>query len=113
MLSTRPTVDAGTLSDATGWDLKERGLCKGPQCIPLPPETPVGRIGLDLLAERLNAALVHDETHGLWALGPETTGRALTTAELPDLELETIDARPFPLRSLRGRKALLVAWASW
>lgn len=114
MLTHGPTVDAATLSEQTGWDLKERGLCKGPLCVPLPPETPVNAIPLELLSERLGAPLVRDETHDLWALGPETmTGRALATAALPDLELEDLDGRPFPLRSLRGRKALLVAWASW
>jgi hypothetical protein len=29
-------------------------------------------------------ALVHDDVHGLWALGPESGGRALHTAQLPE-----------------------------
>ena len=59
--------------------------------------------------------LVADAAHGLWALGPETavTGRALTTAVAPELELPDADGNPFRLSSLRGQKVLLVAWASW
>ena len=44
---------------------------------------------------------------------PESGGRALTTAEAPDLVLPDRHGRPFALSSLRGRKVLLVAWASW
>ena len=59
--------------------------------------------------------LVADDAHGIWALGPETavTGRALTTAVAPELELPDADGNPFRLSSLRGQKVLLVAWASW
>jgi cytochrome oxidase Cu insertion factor (SCO1/SenC/PrrC family) len=58
--------------------------------------------------------LIHDEAHHLWALGPATaTGRALTSTEVPDLELADRDGNPFRLSTLHGRKVLLVAWASW
>ena len=66
------------------------------------------------LAERLGMALVHDETHGLWALGPETVwARALGSATAPDLVLPDRNGESFALRSLRGQKVLLLAWASW
>ena len=66
-----------------------------------------------MFAERLGMPLVHDEPTGLWCLGPEAGGRALTDAHAPDLVLPDIDGREFHLRSLRGSKVLLVAWASW
>ena len=58
-------------------------------------------------------ALVHDETHGLWALGPESGGRALLSAELPDVTLPDRHGTPFSIASLRGMKVLIVTWASW
>jgi hypothetical protein len=59
-------------------------------------------------------ALVHDERHGLWVLGPSTvSGRALESAEAPDFVLPDLDGRPFRFASLRGQKVVLVAWASW
>jgi hypothetical protein len=71
------------------------------------------RVDAEVLAERLGMALVHDPEHGLWALGPESGGRALASAEMPDLTLPDRDGNRFSLRSLRGQKVLLAAWASW
>jgi hypothetical protein len=58
-------------------------------------------------------ALVHDEGHGVWALGPESGGRALQSARLPDIVLPGRDGEDFALRSLRGTKVFMIAWASW
>ena len=54
-----------------------------------------------------------DDATGVWALGPESGGRALTTATVPPIELPDIDGNPFDLGAMHGRKVLLVAWASW
>ena len=109
-------VDVGSLRHDTGWDVKPEGACRGDVCVPLPAEArhDDGRLDATVLAERLGMPLVHDDAHGLWSLGPATvTGRALATAEAPDLELPDLDGNPFRLSSLLGRKVLLVAWASW
>ena len=50
-------------------------------------------------------ALVHDDELALWALGPESFGgRALVTAEAPELVLDDLDGNEFRLSSLRGQK---------
>jgi peroxiredoxin len=50
----------------------------------------------------------------MWALGPETLGgRALATAEAPNLTLPDLDGNEFELASLRGNKVLLVAWSPY
>ena len=92
------------------------GLCKGDLCVPLP----VGAVDADgkadvaTVAERLRMALVHDGAHGLWALGPESGGHALTTVEAPDFELpDLVTGKLFRLSSLRGTKVVIVSWASW
>jgi hypothetical protein len=72
-----------------------------------------GPVDVRVLAERLGMALVHDEAHGLWALGPESGERALLSAELPDITLPDRDGQPFSISSLRGMKVLIVTWASW
>jgi hypothetical protein len=96
----------------TGWEVKPEGLCKADRCVPLPGD--VGeRIDVRMLAERVRMALVHDEDHGLWALGPESGGRALLSAELPEISLPDRHGDPFSISSLRKTKVLLVAWASW
>jgi hypothetical protein len=96
----------------TGWELKPEGLCKADRCVQL-PGSGGERIDVRVLAERLGMALVHDEAHGLWALGPEAGGRALASAAMPDVTLPDRDGNPFSLASLLGSKVLLVAWASW
>jgi hypothetical protein len=102
---------------ATGWSVKPQGACKGEVCVPLPDRARLdgGRVDVTGVAERLGMPLVADDAHGLWALGPESlpAGHALTTAVAPELELPDFDGNPFKLSSLRGRKVLLVAWASW
>jgi len=111
------TIDADELEARTGWSIKAEGACKAEVCVPLPTDvrTADGRIDVPVLAERLGSPLVADDAHGLWALGPETsvTGRALSTAVAAKLMLPDINGDQFELASLRGRKVLLVAWASW
>ena len=110
MILASPTVDPAELAARTGWEVKPQGACKGDMCVPLP----VGPLAAETLSERLGMPLVHDEAEGLWALGPDTVGgRALATAQAPDLTLPDLDGRPFSLSSLRGQKVLLAAWASW
>ena len=96
----------------TGWLIKPEGACKGDLCIPLAPQVD-GQLDVRMLAARLGMPLVHDEDHGLWCLGPEAGGRALTSAVAPELTLPDVHSNEFSLGTLRGKKVLLVAWASW
>jgi hypothetical protein len=108
----RLEVTPDDLKTRTGWEIRPEGACKADRCVPL-PEMSGERIDVRVLAERLGMALVHDEAHGLWALGPESGGRALLSSELPGISLPDRDGNPFLLSSLHGKKVLLVAWASW
>jgi hypothetical protein len=102
------------LERRTGWELKPEGLCKDDRCVPLPPGASTdGRIDMAAVAARLGMPLVHDDKYDLWALGPESGGRVLESAELPSIVLVDVDGRPFDLASLRGEKVLIAAWASW
>jgi hypothetical protein len=92
--------------------MRPEGACKGDRCVPI-PELEGGVVDARSLAERLGMALVHDEATGLWALGPESSGRVLASPEAPDITLPDSRGNPFSLRSLLGTKVLLLAWASW
>ncbi len=115
MLTTSATVDRATFEARTGWQLKPEGACKGEICVPLGDAAPDGdAVDLAAIADRLGMGLVHDEAAGMWALGPETLGgRALATAEAPNLTLPDLDGNEFELASLRGNKVLLVAWSPY
>jgi len=101
----------------TGWTLKPEGACKGDVCVPLPDgaTTSDGRVDVNIVAAKLGMPVVRHGDTDLWAVGPETavTGRALTSAEAPDLRLPDASGRMFELSSLRGQKVVMVAWASW
>jgi hypothetical protein len=113
MLLTDLTMTAVDFEAATGWAAKPEGMCKGAVCVPAPGAVTDGSIDVIAVADRLGMALVHDAAHDVWALGPESGGRALTTAVAPELELPDADGNPFKLSAMHGRKVLLVAWASW
>jgi hypothetical protein len=112
MILERLEIQPEELERRTGWKLEPEGACKGGRCVPVPREDGQA-LDARMLAERLGMALVHDSKHGLWALGPESAGHALASAELPEITLPDRHGNPFDLRSLRGSKVLLVAWASW
>jgi hypothetical protein len=114
VIADRLDVIPEELERQTGWELKPEGLCKDDRCVPLPDGSGAdGVVDLTVVAERLGMPLVHDEGHGLWALGPEAGDRVLASAELPPIVLTDVDGRPFDLASLRGEKVLIAAWASW
>src|SRR5688500_9622169 len=112
MLLDSLTVDPDEFEARTGWQAKPEGLCKGDRCVPMPPATG-GGLDVEVLAHRLAMPLLHDEITGLWVLGPEGGGRALTTAVAPDLQLPDVHGETFSLSSLRGRKVLIASWASY
>ena len=114
MILDRLALSPAELEAATGWELKPEGLCRDERCVPFPESSSASdTVDMRSVAERLRMPLVHDETHGLWALGPESGGKVLDTAALPDLELSDFEGRPFDFASLRGQKVLIAAWASW
>jgi hypothetical protein len=112
MILERLDVTAKELERRTGWKLEPQGACKGNRCV-LVPRQDDGTLDARVLSERLGMALVHDSEHGLYALGPESEGHALASAELPEITLPDRHGKPFSVSSLRGTKVLLVAWASW
>ncbi len=113
-------LDAGALEDATGWALKPEGLCRDEACVPLPPGrqgefVQGGRVDAAALWRHLDNPVVHDEARGIWVLGEGADERAALLASLmaPDFTLPDVNGRPHALSDYRGRKVLLVSWASW
>jgi len=113
MLLTSMRVSRAEFEAGTGWALKPEGACRGDICIPL-ADQPGDTVDVAALAPQLGMPLVSSEDGTLHALGPWSgSGRVLTSAEAPELELPRLDGTPFRLSSLRGTKVLLVAWAPY
>ena len=99
------------LAEATGWELKPEGLCRGDLCVPL-RERPGPAVDLAVVAGALLRPLALDVEEAVAVLGaPPQAGAGPTQA--PDFTLPDLDGRPFTFSSLAGRKRLLFAWASW
>ncbi len=112
MILTTLRLDADEIERRTGWSIKPEGACKGDRCVPL-QRGDQEQVDVRMLAERLRMPLIHDAANGLWCLGPEAGGRALTSVVAPELFLPALDGQEWRLHFLRGTKVLLVAWASW
>ena len=115
ILTSLDGVSVDEFTDHTGWQAQPAGLCQGDLCVPAPGSLLAGdTINITAAADALGMPLVHSEEHDVWALGPATlNGKALASAQAADPALLTRDGESFRLSSLRGRKVLLVAWASY
>jgi hypothetical protein len=114
----RVFVGAEALADVTGWRLKPEGLCREAVCVPVQDPTALaGRHGVDLaaFAAALGRPLALDAAERIAALGTAAADRAsaLTSLEAPDFSLPDLGGRLHALSEHRGKKALLIAYASW
>jgi len=109
------------LEAATGWDYKPQGLCLGERCVPLPPArtaefvAPDESFNLTAFARYLGQPVVHDEAGEVWVFGEAPAARrdALRSLDAPDFTLPDLDGTLHSLSDYRGKKVLLLAWASW
>jgi len=114
----RVRLAADGVRDALGWELKPEGLCREGACIPVRDrDALVSDAGLDLatLAQLLDRPLALDAAERCAALGTAHGERAQGMASLdaPDFTLPDVDGRMHSLSDQRGKKVLLVAYASW
>jgi hypothetical protein len=100
-----------------GWELKREGLCKDDHCIPLGASNLVADDGLDLVAfaRLLSRPIATDIEARVAYLGASAAERAAQLASLhaPDFTLPDLDGQRHSLSDYRGKKVLLVAYASW
>jgi hypothetical protein len=100
----------------TGWTLKPEGMCRDDQCVPL-PSTAVGagRVDVETFWRRLGHPVLCAGDRETWVLGVGADDRNAALAGLmaPDFTLPDLSGRSRTLSDLRGKKVLLVTWASW
>ena len=114
----RLVLSAEALRDALGWELHDGTLCNDAMCVPLPAGSRLGEGGVfDLgeVAATLDRPLALDVDARAAYLGVSAGERAQALGSLlaPDFTLPDLAGRPHTLSSYRGKKILLVAWASW
>jgi hypothetical protein len=105
------------LASALGWKLEAHGLCYGDVCVPVRDPGVRGPEGIDLgaLARAIGRPFVLDAAEGVAAIGSAAADRAAAIASLeaPDFELPDLAGRRHRLSEHRGKRAMLLAWASW
>ncbi len=116
----RVRIAADAVHSALGWELKPEGLCRGDLCTPIGAAQrrallSQGDIDLHALASALRRPLALDASERVAALGTAADERAarLATLEAPDFTLPDLDGRMHSLSDQRGKKVLLIAYASW
>jgi AhpC/TSA family len=113
-------LSARDFERVSGWTHKPEGFCKGDVCVPIPPARAgemlaSNRYNIIAIAALLGQPVVADPAHGVWCIGEAAAERkrALTSLSAPDFELPDLSGRSHRLSGYRGKKVLLVSWASW
>ena len=111
-------IPAAALEEALGWALRDEGLCRGDACVPVRDRSALladDGIDLEELARVLDRPLALDAAEGAAAIGVPASDRsaALVTLDAPDFTLPDLQGRLHSLSDHRGKKVLLIAYASW
>ena len=114
----RVRLPAASLDAALGWKLEPQGLCRGGVCVPTegrPGLATEAGVDLGAFAELLERPLALDVEHRAAALGASAAERGdrLARLEAPDFALPDLAGRVHRLSEHRGKKVLLIAYASW
>ncbi len=114
----RVLIDPELLEPALGWTLQPEGLCRQDVCVPLRDKASLfddGKLDLEGVARALGRATVIDSDTGVVAMALPSEGRlgALRELKAPSFTLPDLEGKAHSLQEWRGKKKLLVAFASW
>lgn len=102
---------------ATGWVRKPEGLCRDELCVPVRDDAldVDGRVDLEVFAGTLQRPIALDADESAAALGTQAADRGSRLSSLiaPDFSLPDLQGRRHSLSEHRGKKVLLVVYASW
>ena len=115
---TEVRLDTQATLDALGWTQKPEGLCQGDVCIPIAGAKNLINdqgIALEALAKLLGRPVTIDREQAAASLGAEVEahGAQLVGGEAPDFTLPDLAGVDHTLSTYRGKKVLLIAYASW
>ena len=114
----RLLIDPNALHSAIGWELKREGLCRENVCVPVRDRQALmmgSKLDIGAVADALGRLSVVDADAGIavLALPKESRRAALDDHRAPLFTLPDLDGVDHDLDEWRGRKKLLVAFASW
>ena len=121
-------ITTADLKRATRFEVKPQGVCRDELCFPLPKAKHDAFIHKDAgngnssqtwfnmtaFAELVHQPVAHDAALETWYFGLRSDQRQqLTSLQAPDFALPDLHGNLNRLSDFRGKKILLVTWASW
>jgi len=117
-------ITTSDLTRVTRFTIKPQGVCRDELCFPLPRDRKAEFVStrgnttwfnLTEFARLIKQSFVTDQKNAVWYFGPLAAeqNRYLTSLEAPDFTLPDQNGKLHSLADFRGRKVLLVTWASW
>ena len=116
-------ITTADLQRATRFELKPQGVCRDELCFPVPKSRQeefvrksAGKTWFNLMAfaQLVHQPVAHDEALSTWYFGLRSDQRqGLSSLQAPDFTLPDMEGKTHSLSDFRGKKVLLVTWASW
>jgi len=112
------------LKRATGYVIKPQGVCRDELCFPIPKDKKdrlVARQGrtaifnLSEFARMVHQPAAFDQKNSIWLFGPRQAAQNdfVQSLQAPNFTLPDVNGRMHSLSDFRGKKVLLITWASW
>lgn len=121
-------ITTADLKRATRFEVKPQGVCRDELCFPLPKakrDTFIHKdtgqskssetwFNMTAFAQLVHQPVAHDAALATWYFGLRSDQRQqLSGLQAPDFTLPDLQGKPHRLSDFRGKKILLVTWASW
>jgi hypothetical protein len=109
-------VRARDLPRINDFEIKPEGACRLDLCVPISKDMRRGDyFNLTAFAGKVRQATVADTSARVWSFGEiQALGGSFRDGRVaPDVTVPDRKGRPVRLSSFRGKKVLLVTWASW
>ena len=107
-------VRTSDLKTINGFELKPQGACREDVCIPIDRKLRQGAFfNLSGFAQKVHQPVVTDS--GVWSFGdiPLLRSAFVESRIAPDFAVPDRKGRVVHLSDFRGKKVLIVTWASW
>jgi hypothetical protein len=112
------------LTRATRFVVKPQGICRDELCFPIPKGRKADFVAkkassewfnLSAFARLVKQAVARDEKNGVWYFGKrdDERGTYLASLEAPNFTLPDMSGHTHSLSDYRGKKVMIITWASW
>lgn len=117
-------ITLADLKSATRFENKPKGICRDELCFPLPkarksvflkPQGKITWFNLSEFARLVRQPVAFDSEQSVWFFGPRADEQNgyVATLKAPDFKLPDMNGKLHSLSDFRGKKVLLLTWASW